>query len=231
MPEYKIINAVSSVSVPLWGNKKQYIAIHYLGVVGQSHELASDGTGAHYYIYWDGTIYQRCSHDAIVWAVGTAGYYTQKHPYARNSNTISIEMCCKCDGDSTSADDPKWCFTEATQEACVWLVKKLRKELGIPAENVLRPYDIVNKVCPAPYVHNNKYRTSWTWSEFKRRISDGSNAEENTDAGSSENESTSDTAKKMRYVVQCGAFSERKNAEAMVRQLQEKGFTAIVKSA
>ena len=231
MPEYKIINAVSSVSVPLWGNKKQYIAIHYLGVVGQSHELASDGTGAHYYIYWDGTIYQRCSHDAIVWAVGTAGYYTQKHPYARNANTISIELCCKCDGDSTSADDPKWCFTEATQEACVWLVKKLRGELGIPAENVLRHYDIVNKVCSAPYVHNNKYRTSWTWGEFKRRISDGSNAEENTDAGNSENESTSDTAKKMRYVVQCGAFSEWKNAEAMVRQLQEKGFTAIVKSA
>ena len=113
----------------------------------------------------------------------------------------------------------------------MWLVKKLRRELGIPAENVLRHYDIVNKVCPAPYVHNNKYRTSWTWSEFKSRISDGSNAEENAGAGSSENENTSDTAKKMRYVVQCGAFSERKNAEAMVRQLQEKGFTAIVKSA
>ena len=231
MPEYKIINAISSASVPHWGNKKQYSAIHYLGVVGQSHELASDGTGAHYYIYWDGTIYQRCSHDAIVWAVGTAGYYTQKHPVARNANTISIEMCCKCDGDSTSADDPKWYFTEATQEACVWLVKKLRRELDIPVENVLRHYDIVNKVCPAPYVHNNKYRTSWTWSEFKSRISDGSNAEENAGAGSSENENTSDTAKKMRYVVQCGAFSERKNAEAMVRQLQEKGFTAIVKSA
>ena len=231
MSEYKVINAISSTSVPLWGNKKQYIAIHYLGVVGQSHELASDGIGAHYYIYWDGTIYQRCSHDAIVWAVGTAGYYTQKHPYARNSNTISIEMSCKCDGDSTSADDPKWYFTEATQEACVWLVKKLRGGLGIPAENVLRHYDIVNKVCPAPYVHNNKYRTSWTWSEFKRRISDGSNAEEDTGTGSSGNENTSDTAKKMRYVVQCGAFSERKNAEAMARQLQEKGFTAIVKTA
>ena len=231
MSEYKVINAISSTSVPLRGNKKQYLAIHYLGVVGQSHELASDGIGAHYYIYWDGTIYQRCSHDAIVWAVGTAGYYTQKHPYARNSNTISIEMCCKCDGDSTSADDPKWYFTEATQEACVWLVKKLRGGLGIPAENVLRHYDIVNKVCPAPYVHNNKYRTSWTWSEFKSRISDGSNAEEDTGTGSSGNENTSDTAKKMRYVVQCGAFSERKNAEAMARQLQEKGFTAIVKTA
>ena len=43
-------------------------------------------------------------------AVGTAGYYTQKHPYARNANTISIELCCRCDGDSTRADDPKWYF-------------------------------------------------------------------------------------------------------------------------
>ncbi len=38
-------------------------------MVGQNHDLASDGTGAHYYIYWDGTIYQRCSHDAIVWNI------------------------------------------------------------------------------------------------------------------------------------------------------------------
>ena len=113
----------------------------------------------------------------------------------------------------------------------MWLVKKLRKELGIPAENVLRHYDIVNKVCPAPYVHNNKYRTSWTWSEFKHRISDASGSEgTKQDAGSSKTEA-SNTSQKMRYVVQCGAFAEKKNAEAMARQLQEKGFTAIVKTA
>ena len=165
-------------------------------------------------------------------AVGTAGYYTQKHPYARNANTISIELCCKCDGDSTSADDQKWYFTEETQEACVWLVKKLRKELGIPAENVLRHYDIVNKVCPAPYVHNNKYRTSWTWSEFKHRISDTSDSDDTKqNAGSNKTDGASNTSQKMRYVVQCGAFAEKKNAEAMARQLQEKGFTAIVKTA
>ena len=123
-------------------------------------------------------------------------------------------------------------FTEETQEACVWLVKKLRKELGISAENVLRHYDIVNKVCPAPYVHNNKYRTSWTWSEFKRRISDASDSgETKQDAGSSKTDGASNSSQKMRYVVQCGAFAEKKNAEAMVRQLQEKGFTAIVKTA
>lgn len=168
---YSIINAISKNKVPQWGNQKRYIAIHYLGVVGQNHDLAADGSGAHYYIYWDGKIYQRCSHDAVVWAVGTARYYTQKHPLARNANTISIEMCCKCDGNSASAEDKKWYFTEETQEACVWLVQKLMKELGIPAENVLRHYDIVNKTCPAPYVHNNKYRTSWTWEEFRAKIS------------------------------------------------------------
>ena len=167
---YKIINKVSSKYVPQWGNKHQYIAIHYLGVDGQNYELAPDGTGAHYTIYWDGTIYQRCSHDAIVWAVGTAGTYTQKHPQARNNNTISIELCCHCDGNKSSAEDPYWYFTEETQQAAVWLVQKLMKELGIPIGNVLRHYDIVSKVCPAPYVRNNQYKTSWTWNEFLRKL-------------------------------------------------------------
>lgn len=168
---YTIKNVISKNRVPRWGNQRKYIAVHYLGVVGQNHELAEDGCGAHFYIYWDGTIYQRCDLDAIVWAVGTAGYYTQKHPTARNANTISIEMCCKCDGNASSAEDKKWYFTPETQEACVWLVQKLMREQGIPAENVLRHYDIVNKTCPAPYVHNNKYKTSWTWDEFKKRVS------------------------------------------------------------
>ena len=79
--QYKIINAISSDSVPLWGNKKLYIAIHYLGVVGQSHELASDGTGAHYYIYWDRTIYQRCAHDAVVWNIIRGGPACGEMPY------------------------------------------------------------------------------------------------------------------------------------------------------
>ena len=165
----KIINAVSSSKVPKWGNQKKFIAVHYLGVVGQNHDLQAGGYGAHYYIYWDGTIYQRCSHDAIVWQVGTGGYYKQKHPQARNSNTIGIEMCCKCDGDASQAGN-KWYFTTETQEACAWLVRKLMADENIPLSNVLRHYDIVNKTCPAPYVHNNKYKTSWTWDEFKARV-------------------------------------------------------------
>ena len=169
-----IINVISDKNVPQWGNGKKFIAIHYLGVVGQNNKVEAGGYGAHYYIYWDGTIYQAAKHDAILWQVGTSGYYTQKHPEARNSNTIGIEMCVKCDGNASNPSDPYWYFTEETQEACVWLVQKLMKDLGIPASHVLRHYDIVNKHCPAPYVNNNKYKTSWTWEEFKARISGSS---------------------------------------------------------
>lgn len=156
--------------VPQWGNQKQYIVVHYLGVAGQNNKINSDGCGAHYYIYWDGTIYKAADHNAILWQVGTAGYYTQKHPYARNSNCIGIEMCPKCDGSGKYAEDPTWYFTEATQNACVQLVKYLMGQLGVGTDHVLRHYDVVNKYCPAPYVTNNKYKTSWTWNEFKAKL-------------------------------------------------------------
>ena len=179
----KIINVISDKNVPKWGNGKKYIAIHYLGVVGQNNKVEAGGYGAHYYIYWDGTIYQAAKHDAILWQVGTGGYYTQKHPEARNSNTIGIELCVKCDGNASNPSDPRWYFTKETQEACVWLVQKLMKDLGIPASHVLRHYDIVNKHCPAPYVNNNKYKTSWTWEEFKARLSDGSSGSGGSSVG------------------------------------------------
>ena len=42
---YKIINAISSAKVPKWGNTGDYLAIHYLGVTGENHDLDSDGCG------------------------------------------------------------------------------------------------------------------------------------------------------------------------------------------
>lgn len=205
-----IVNAISDKNVPKWGNGKKYIAIHYLGVVGQNNKVEAGGYGAHYYIYWDGTIYQAAKHNAILCQVGTAGYYTQKHPEARNGNTIGIELCPKCDGNASNPSDPYWYFTTETQEACVQLVKKLMQDLGIPASHVLRHYDIVNKHCPAPYVNNNKYKTSWTWEEFKARIS-----------GSSGGSSTGGTGQMYRIRKswadagsQIGAYENLDNAKA-----------------
>lgn len=234
MSERKIINAVSKNRVPQWGNKKKYIAVHYLGVVGLNHDLSPDGSGAHFYIYWDGTIYQRCSLDAIVWAVGAAGYYTQKHPEARNANTISIEMCCKCDGNSASAEDKKWYFTKETQEACVWLVQKLMRENGIPADHVLRHYDIVNKTCPAPYVHNNKYKTAWTWDEFKSRLI--GEQEATTGTQTSEFAGLSETAAAARILEICRPIAKKNDLFPSVCAAQtilESGYctTELAKKA
>ncbi len=168
--------AANKSAVPMWGNKKKYIVVHYLGVVGQNNNIERSGSragcGAQYYIYWDGTIYQAASDDAILWQVGTSGgVYTQKHPEADNVNCIGIEMCVKCDGDQSRADS-NWYFTEETQKACVELVKHLMKKYNIPADCVIRHYDVVNKVCPAPYVYNRKYKTSWSWEEFKAKLTE-----------------------------------------------------------
>ena len=185
MPNIIDVTSASRGNVPQWGNAKQYIAVHYLGVVGQNNKVDSGGYGAHYYIYWDGTIYKAADHDAVLWQVGTAGYYTQKHPYARNSNTIGIEMCPKCDGNAGNAEDPYWYFTEETQKACVELVKYLMQQLGVGADHVLRHYDIVNKYCPAPYCNNNRYRGTWTWDEFKAKLTGGSVAPSTPSGGGS----------------------------------------------
>lgn len=172
------VTAASRGNIPAYGNKHQYIAVHYLGVVGQNNKIDSGGYGAHYYIYWDGTIYKAANHDAVLWQVGTAGYYTQKHPYANNYNVIGIEMCPKCDGNSSNANDPYWYFTEATQKSCVELVKYLMQQLGVGSDHVLRHYDIVNKWCPAPYCNNNGYKGTWTWDQFKSKLTESTSTKE-----------------------------------------------------
>ncbi len=156
--------------IPAEGNEQRYIAIHYLGVNGENNVLETDGEGTHFYIYWDGTIYQTAGLDAVTWHVGTAGQYTQLHPDAGNNNTIGIEMCAKCDGDPKNDRDPNWYFTEETQESCVLLTAYLMKIMNIRDENVIRHGDIVDKYCPAPYFNNNNYKESWTWDEFKSKL-------------------------------------------------------------
>lgn len=159
------------------GNAQKYIAVHYLGVDGQNNALWNGRYGAHYVVFWDGTIYKVCDHDAVTWQVGTAnGTYIQKHPIARNENTIGVEMCChNTDGycPETPTGEKHWYFTEATQRAAAWLVRKLMKDLKLDITHVLRHFDVVNKNCPAPYVYNNRYKGTWTWNEFLEAVKTG----------------------------------------------------------
>lgn len=164
--------AIDGSRIPGHGNGQQYIAIHFLGVVGENHTLEENGVGTHFYIYYDGTIYQAADLDAVTWQVGTSGYYEQIHPRAGNSNTIGIELCVHCDGDPSDDRNGQWYFTEETQRAAVKLVRCLMREMDIPADHILRHGDIVNKWCPAPYLENNRYNGSWTWDEFLQAVAD-----------------------------------------------------------
>ena len=149
-----------------YNNSHKYISIHYLGVDGQNANLYNNGYGGHYTIFWNGDIYWSADHYAVLWQVGTAGCYTKKYPNGwdvTNYNSIGIEMCCHY-------ENGHWYFTRETQEACIELVKFLMGTLNITADKVLRHYDIVNKDCPMPYVLNDKYKTSWTWDEFKAKL-------------------------------------------------------------
>ena len=86
------VTAASDGNIPEYGNGQRYIAVHYLGVVGQNNKIDAGGYGAHFYIYWDGTVYQAAPLNAVLWQVGTAGYYTQKHPML----TIIMLLESKC---------------------------------------------------------------------------------------------------------------------------------------
>ena len=44
------------------------------------------------------------------------------------------------------------------------------KDYNIDINHVIRHYDVTGKICPNPYVKNNKLKTSWTWGEFKNKL-------------------------------------------------------------
>ncbi len=72
-----------------------------------------------------------------------------------NQNSIGIEICINADGNYEKAVDN-----------AVTLTKHLMKELGIPAECVVRHYDASRKNCPASMNDGNWEK----WEQFKNRI-------------------------------------------------------------
>jgi N-acetylmuramoyl-L-alanine amidase CwlA len=150
-------------------NRIKYIVIHYCGSEGSAESIAhyfrygNKGASAHYIVGYDGEIYQSVEDKNVAWHCGAKTY---KHPKCRNANSIGIEMCTKTPGSTKVADD-KWYFEDATVKATIELTKELMKKYNVPAENVIRHYDVTGKTCPAPYVFNNGKHT---WDEFKKAL-------------------------------------------------------------
>ena len=168
----------SQVPVGRGSNKIQFIVVHYLGVPNVDNpNLWGGGYGGHYNVKRDGTVYMAADpKTAVVWHCGGGLQGTEGHTFHRictNYNSIGIECgvgYTDTKVKSPSGDSDQWYFTTETQESLIWLVSKLMDQYGIGIDHVIRHFDVTGKICPNPYVKNNRLRTSWTWAEFKTRL-------------------------------------------------------------
>lgn len=178
----------------------KYIAIHY--TAGAS---SAPGRALHMKDSWEKT--RRASADFGVddrdivqfnpdllkyrcWSVGD-----KKNPYsgggslygiATNGNTISIEICSnlKKGYSGKYPNHDGWYFTDKALENGIRLTKILMKKFNIPANRVVRHYDISGKICPgiegwnnyiicnADGTKTNIKNNSSEWEKFKKRLVD-----------------------------------------------------------
>lgn len=150
----------------------KYIVIHYTGALGDAQANCNYFAGgnrnasAHYFVGYDGAIWQSVEDKNIAWHCGAKSY---KHAECRNANSIGIELCVrKKSTASMGATDKDWYFEDATVEAATELTRYLMEKYSVPASYVIRHYDVTGKICPNPYVYNT---TAHTWNEFKQLIS------------------------------------------------------------
>lgn len=83
-----------------------------------------------------------------------------------NANQISVEMSCWYDRTNTG----KWYINEKTYKNAVELVKHLMKKYSIPADRIIRHYDVSLKHCPGAVGWGAYTGSDDVWLKFKRAI-------------------------------------------------------------
>lgn len=146
----------------------KYIVIHYTANKGDTalnnvKYFANNvvGASAHYFVD-ENNVYSSVPELDTAWHCGgnkqsnTGGKWYKK---CTNSNSIGIEMCLL---------DKNGDVKNLTIMKTVELTKHLMNKYDIPAENVIRHWDVTGKYCPKPFAgDNNAY-----WQDFKNRITD-----------------------------------------------------------
>lgn len=165
--------------------KIEYIAIHYVGATGDAennieyyNRKTTTNASADFFVGHKGDAWQYNTDlkGRYCWAVG--GKKQSKHGgtfygKAKNANCISVEMCVKTKGDKV-ANSPDWYFTDATIKSTIDLVKYLMKEFDIPADRVIRHYDVNGKYCPGVVGWNAASGSEKAWDDFKSKIAGAS---------------------------------------------------------
>lgn len=126
------------------GHAVDHVVVHYTGTDASAHNNLlyfsrnSAKASAHYFIDRDGTLRQSVSESDTAWHAGK---------FAMNQRSVGIE--CVSAGED---------FTEEQVATLAALTQALMAKYGIPAENVIRHYDVTGKECPAPYLDPDKWR-------------------------------------------------------------------------
>lgn len=138
----------------------QYIVIHYVGEVSTAKNNAdyfyskNRQASANYFVD-ENDIYRVVKDSDSAWHCATKGTY---YCGARNTNSIGIEMCCFNNNGVIDVSDK-------VVERTIQLTKELMAKYNIPADRVVRHYDVTHKNCPAPFVSNPS-----RWNDFKSRL-------------------------------------------------------------
>lgn len=159
----------------------KYICIHYTANDGDHDE--SNGNyfhnnvvkaSAHYFVDSD-SITQSVPDNYVAWSVGGSKYAScsktgggKYYGICNNTNSISIELC----------DDVKNGIIRPSQKTidnAIAFTKELMKKYNISAENVIRHFDVVGKLCPAYWCGNANNDKLWL-TEFKNKLSNTTTA-------------------------------------------------------
>lgn len=150
------VNEYSRPGSPL--NQINNIVIHYTGNPGSSAQGNRDyfeslkdthttKASSHYVVGLDGEIIQCIPTAEISYASNN-----------RNSDTISIEVC---------HEDETGKFSDTTYNSLVHLTAWLCNRTGLEAEDVIRHYDVTEKICPKYYVENED-----AWIKLKADVAE-----------------------------------------------------------
>lgn len=137
-----------------------YLVVHYTGNRGDTAKNNADyfarevtGTSAHYFVD-ENEVWQSVPDGHAAWHCGTKGTYY--HPACRNANSIGVEVCML---------DKHGKLRQGSVDRAAALVRELMQRYGIPADRVVRHYDVTHKDCPAPMVSDPAL-----WQAFQNKL-------------------------------------------------------------
>lgn len=222
-----ITNKLSTVHTTAKANRDiKYIVIHY--TAGVTSKAGSAVNAADYFrttstdVSSDFTVddtavvqYNPDIKNRYTWHCGGNKYSTKGgslYGICKNSNSIGIEICStNSTGKMQNANDKSYSFTDSAIANAEWLVKKLMAEYNIPAERVVRHYDVTGKPCPGIIGWNADSGSDAKWVAFKQAVSGGA------------------VSAAPKYYVQVGAFSSRENAENYLGEVKKTYPDAFIK--